>query len=215
MKKTKFLNKNFLNTIRVLIILAIILLPNTSHAVLQANPNTQYIKTQDANTWMTSIREMEASGGAMGLSETFKSDYTSKTSNNIDVHMMRTTEYGAMAILSASGYGNPSNEKAITTTTGNNTGVIKRNEYWEFTAGTSSTFATNQRYWDKYKNDDGATSKIGDALVECKRWHSTAGCSWVNSIDPVFIRGQDGVFAFMSSSGGTFCRGVAVCGEGL
>lgn len=38
----------------------------------------------------------------MGLDETFNADLTSKESNNIDVHMMRSTEYGAIAILSAS-----------------------------------------------------------------------------------------------------------------
>jgi len=32
---------------------------------------------------------------------------------------MKNTEYGAMAILSASGFGNPANTKTIETTTGN------------------------------------------------------------------------------------------------
>ena len=65
---------------------------------------------------MRAFRTMEQAGGSMGLAETLNADLTSKESNNMDVHMMRSTEYGAIAILSASGYGNPSNAQAITTT---------------------------------------------------------------------------------------------------
>ena len=75
-------------------------------AALQANPNTHVKKTATPTNWMNNIRKMEEANGAMGLSESLNSDLTSKESNNIDVHMMRATEYGAIAILSASGYGN-------------------------------------------------------------------------------------------------------------
>ena len=76
-------------------------------AALQANPNTQYKKKDSATNWISNFRKMETAGGAMGLKETLNTDLTSSSgSNGIDVHMMRTTEYGAIAILSASGYGN-------------------------------------------------------------------------------------------------------------
>lgn len=207
--------RNFL----ILIIMAIILLPNISHAGLQANPNTQYTLEARPAYWMTAIRQMEVSNEAMGLSETFNSDYTSKISNNIDVHMIRSTEYGAILILSASGYGNPSNAKEVTSTTGNNTGVmIDYGEYTEeLVAGTSSSFSTNTRYWDKYNNDSGATYKVGDSLVECREWHWSYYTKWVTSNDPFFSRSSDGIFSIfgINADAAKSCRGVAVCGEGL
>ncbi len=103
-----------------------------TQAALQANTGTQYTKTGTPGNWMTWFRQMEQAGQAMGLSETLNSDLTSTTSNGIDVHMMRSTEYGAMAILSMSGYGNSSNAQVITTTSGNNTGVIlNTNDKWQ------------------------------------------------------------------------------------
>ena len=51
--------------------------------------------------------------------------------------MMRSTEYGAIAILSASGYGNPQTlqNSAVKTTTGNKTGVYFTGNNWEWVAG--------------------------------------------------------------------------------
>ena len=50
---------------------------------------------------------------------------------------MRSTEYGAIAILSASGYGNPQTlqNSAVKTTTGNKTGVYFTGNNWEWVAG--------------------------------------------------------------------------------
>ena len=108
----------------VVVLAAMVLLPvGNVKASLQANLNTQYTKSDVLKSWMVNIRYMEKSGEAMGLSETFNPDYTSTSSNGIDVHMMKSTEYGAIAILSASGYENPKKlqESAIKTTTGNKT----------------------------------------------------------------------------------------------
>lgn len=57
--------------------------------------------------WATGIRQMEASGAGMGLNETTLNTETliSTISNNIDVHLQKNTEYGAMLILGASNYG--------------------------------------------------------------------------------------------------------------
>jgi hypothetical protein len=121
------------------------------------------------------------------------------TSNNIDVHLMKTTEYGAMAILFASGYGNPSNENAITSTTGNETGVILDGAHYEWTAGGytgAPVFSgKNARYYDSYGSDANATKanggpKTGDALGTatteqpgCRGWHKASYSSWVSSGD--------------------------------
>ena len=194
-------------------------------AALQANPNTQYTKQDSATNWISNFRKMEIAGGAMGLNETLNSDLTSSSgSNGIDVHMMRTTEYGAIAILSASGYGNPSNAKAITSTTGNETGVMVNTNQWEWNAGglQGHIFSgVNNRYFDTYtSNQDSA--RAGDALGSSKttnpgteRWHSASKSDWVDSYDPCFKRGYGGIFSFGYGGGDCYGRGVVVCGAGL
>ena len=103
-------------------IICLIFIPNKNFAVLQSNGNTP--ATYGLNDYIVNIRKMEELGGAMGLTETLNENLTSTTSNNIDVHLERNTEYGAMAILSASSYGNPNNVNNGETTTGNKTGIV-------------------------------------------------------------------------------------------
>ena len=193
-------------------------------AALQANPNTQYKKTMTPGNWMAGFRQMETAGGAMGLNETLKGDLTSESSNGIDVHMMRTTEYGAIAILSASGYGNPSNDKVITSTTGNETGIRLNTNYWEITAGgVQSIFSgVNSRYFDTYTKSQ-ASARVGDALGSSTTtnpgtagWHQASYSGWVGTYF-YFRRGYEGIFSFDSGSGSNayYGRGVAVCGTGF
>ena len=204
-------------------------------AALQANPNTQYTKKDSATNWISNFRKMETAGGAMGLNETLNTDLTSSSgSNGIDVHMMRTTEYGAIAILSASGYGNPSNAKAITTTTGNETGIMLNTSYWEITAGGASTFISgvNSRYLDIYTTSY-ASAKVGDGLGDktttnpgTARWHSANYNSWSYSSNVGFIRGKNSIFSFgmgyyvdgnisSTNDSALYSRGVVVCGTGF
>ena len=104
MKKTKLI-------LATLTIMFVALLCSTveAQAALQANSDTNY-KSENIKKpaeWMSGFRQMEEKGGGMGLSETLSGDLTSSNgSNSIDVHMMRATEYGAIAIFSSSGYGN-------------------------------------------------------------------------------------------------------------
>ena len=230
MKKTKLI-------LLTLIILLVTILLNTSEvqATLQANPNTHYKKADTPTNWMTNFRKMEETGGAMGLSETLNADLTSSSgSNNIDVHMMRTTEYGAIAILSASGYGNSQTlqSSATKTTTGNKTGVYFSGANFEFNAGglENRIFSgVNKKYYDTYTIDR-SSARVGDALGEktnngCQKWHNTNYYSWTtgagsNDEHCYFIRGNGGIFSFsFSSPSGVayrqFARGVAACGEGL
>ena len=195
-------------------------------AALQANPNTQYTKKDSATNWISNFRKMETAGGAMGLKETLNTDLTSSSgSNGIDVHMMRTTEYGAIAILSASGYGNPSNDRAITSTTGNETGVMVNTNQWEWNAGglQGSIFSgVNNRYFDTYTSNQ-ASARAGDALGSstttnpgAAEWHSASYYSWVDGSRPYFKRGNGGIFSFYGDySYGLYGRGVVVCGAGL
>ena len=221
--------KRILKLSMLSIILALILILSNKgevKAALQANPTTQYKKTDTMANWIRNFRSMETTGEAMGLTETLGTDLSpSSASNNIDVHMMKSTEYGAIAILSASGYGNPSNDRVITSTTGNNTGMIlDTNGKWEWVAGGLTTPAnTNARYWDTYTAAN-TSAKIGDALGTatttnpgCAGWHSATGSDWVNSSGPYFVRGYGGIFSFVrdNASGRNVARGVAVCGAGL
>lgn len=230
--------KKTLKTLILITIITILLILVNSmevQAALQANPNTHYKKLDVAPNWMTNFRKMEEAGGVMGLSEELNDDLTSKTSNGIDVHMMRATEYGAIAILSASGYGNSQTlqNSTIKTTTGNNTGVYFSGSSWEYVAGglSGSIFSgVNSRYYDAYTEAQ-TSAKIGDALGNatttnsgCARWHTSSESGWVNKDFPYFWRDNGGLFSFNpnyeywihyygfdSVSG----RGVAVCGQGL
>ena len=226
MKKTKLI-------LLTLIILLVTILLNTSEvqATLQANPTTHYKKSDLPTNWMTNIRKMEETGGSMGLDETLNADLTSSSgSNNIDVHMMRSTEYGAIAILSASGYGNSKTlqNSEIKTTTGNKTGVYLSGGDWEFNAGglENRIFSgVNKKYYDEYTNSINS-AKVGDALGEksnngCKGWHKGRSGEWVNISCQYFKRYYNGFFSYSndgatSSTKPASCsRGVAVCGEGL
>lgn len=218
MKKTR---KKYLMIL--FLTLSITLLPMGGvKAALQANPNTHVKKEDTPENWMKSIRKMEETNGAMGLNENLNLDLTAKESNNIDVHMMRTTEYGAIAILSASGYGNSKTlqNSSIKTTTGNKTGVYFTGKNWEWNAGGLQDHifnGVNEKYYDIYTRSN-TSKKVGDAL-ECMEWHSAEYYdSWVNNAGPYFKRDKGGLFStFRRNNDGDsfYSRGVAVCGTGL
>ena len=228
--------------VALIMLLAIAVLPvGQAQASLQSNPNTQY-KSSDQKTptdWIKQIREMETGQGSMGLNETLNGNLTaSSESNNIDVHMMRSTEYGAIAILSASGYGNPQTlqNSSTKTTTGNKTGVYFSGNNYEFVAGGLSGSAYNgvdKRYYDAYGTNNSSSydydtnksnAKVGDALGDrttankgCVKWHSASLANWVYSSNPCFKRGNGGLFSFdsLNATSTLWGRGVAVVGAGL
>lgn len=224
------MNIRFLKRILLILALMLILISinvGVVNASLQSNPNTQYKKKDILLNWMKNIRNMETVGETMGLSEVLNSDLTaSSESNGIDVHMIRSTEYGATVILSASAYGNPSNEQAITTTTGNDTGVILNTSNWEWVAGgvQGNIFSgTNGRYYDTYTTSQ-TSARVGDALGNsttsnpgCTSWHSAPKFVWFRSGRFYLLRGLGGVFSFSDNgeNSNVGCRGVAVCGGGL
>ena len=144
----------------------------------------------------------------MGLTETIdettlepnkKDDNGNIISNNLDVHMEKNTEYGALAILSASDYGNPNHIADGDTTTGNATGVVMKIN-GELVAAGKVLNATNYKNAnEKYKNiyngvlsrqsgdrknltfvgtyvkasDNGSgyDFRRGDAITETEGWH--------------------------------------------
>ena len=226
-EKTKLQTK--LTALAVTLFAAAVLPTGQVKAALQSNPNTQYKTQYYPTTWMTQIRQIETSGNAMGLSETLNSDLTSSSeSNGIDVHMMKSTEYGAIAILSASGYGNPQTlqSSSVKTTTGNKTGIYFSGSNWEWVAGglSGSIFSgVNSRYFDTYSGSQ-ASARIGDALGSasstnpgCAGWHSASNSNWVDGGVTYFVRGSGGLFCFYGYDpiNSNCARGVAVVGAGL
>ena len=151
----------------------------SSKAVLQSNGNDG--ATYNLNDWMVNVRKMEELGGAMGLSETLNSNLTSSSdSNNIDVHMQKNTEYGALAILSASSYGNPNKVNDGETTTGNVTGVVmKLNSEW-VAAGTVYEATNYANAVGRYKNIyyKNYSKRNGDAITETYGWHGSTIKNW-------------------------------------
>lgn len=168
----------------------------------------------------------------MGFEETLNSDLTpSSKSNNIDVHFMRNTEYGAMAILSASIYGNTQTlqNSTIKSTTGNVTGIYFNNDTGEYVAGVWHTIWNNidSRYYDSYSYV--GEQKVGDATGDkdsnisgCKGWHdaTTNVNEFVGGNYNIYFRGCS--YEMFRYGGGShnsgsmlFAHAVASCGEGL
>lgn len=211
--------------------MCLVCMPNLNFAVLQSNGNTP--SRYPLNTWPSKIREMEKLGGAMGLTETLNDNLTSTTSNNIDVHMEKNTEYGAMAILSASSYGNPNIIANGDTTTGNKTGIVINFNYEWVSAkndkgiGISNNIAN--RYVDLYKYSGGYTYKYGDATSETKSWHNSRYSDFFglyNAHNTGIKRAILSIFdyyGYYDGSGGnydgrvypSYSRAVVVCGKDL
>lgn len=217
------LNKKIILTSIVMLIM--LLCTSTVHAAIQSSGGAP--AKNSAETWITSVRQMESVGGGFGLSETINSDLTSSNgSNNIDVHMEKNTEYGAMAILSASSYGNPNKITNGKTTTGNETGIVinftsnnQRSEEW-----TASTFwqksfigSKKSKYRDYYMKD---TAKIGDATLETNGWHG--GNTYylrAYETDEIIYRNIWGntifEFAYTRDTYSFATRCVVIAGEGI
>ena len=211
-----------------LIVLSVLLETNNVNAALQSSGGTpaKYV----ANNWIIPIRQMESIGGGFGLSETINTNLTpSSGSNNIDIHMEKNTEYGAMAILSASSYGNPSKITSGKTTTGNETGIVINLSGEWISAGTQYTTIFKSIH-NKYKNIySGNTTKKGDATTETNGWHGTSGNVWWNYNEPTagMVRGINGIFSYISGRGTTTgydlgyvgqkyaTRCVVIVGEGI
>lgn len=175
--------KQKLNILLGTIIFAIIVLvTNKSNAGLQSNGDTP--ATKGINTWMLEIRKMQTAGGTLGLSDTI--DTTTLTSNNtnLDIHMEKNTEFGAMALLSASAYGKPDKINDGETTTGNKSGIyININKEWVAAGSQGLATKANSRYKNVYTIKDMYTvpyaPKVGDAVEETKGWHSSGSSQWI------------------------------------
>lgn len=216
----------------ILLLAFTILLTTTVKAALQSNTNTQYVTKYMPADWMTNIRNMETTGGAMGLTETINASTKLATSesNNIDVHLLRSTEYGAVTLLSISEYGNPQTIQASTikTTTGNKSGVYFSATGYEWIAGgLSGVFSgVNTRYYDLYTALNTTAAKAGDAIGDVNSvnkgtsgWHSASTLSGGYSTS-YFKRGGSGLFTiyyngYSSTGKYEYARAAVVNGNGF
>lgn len=224
------MNKKLKLTISLIVLLTCIFATNVQ-AIYQSTSSGTVAKNALINGttgFMTTVRQMEGAGQVMGLKETINASTgnATSTSNNIDVHMQKNTEYGAMIILGISDYGKQTGyihneEGGLATTTGNKSGVYglgdKNNTEW--VAGLY--YRTSENYHFRYYNSYPLTEGIqhrGDATVETKYWQGSSS-TWLYSDGPAFLRGFiGGAFSYTpagttySSSGG---RAAIVCGKGF
>lgn len=202
--------------ILTIITILFILTPN-SNAVLNSNGSTPVKQTP--NNWIINIRKIESLGGGLGLTETIKSDLTpSSASNSLDIHMEKNTEYGTMAILSASSYGNPNKIASGGTTTGNETGIVM-NLNNEWTAAVSSYLNSNysnmknasSRYINVYPTT--YVKKIGDAITETAGWHGSNTSVWTKYNNDGTFQACAAVLRSRSGSGSIFSYTFECFGE--
>lgn len=190
-----------------------------SEAMFQSIPSSSTSST--VRKWIKNVRKIEAPNYGMGLLESNINTTTlvPSTSNNIDAHMMKNTEYGAMVLLTKSDYGDYSNSS----TTGNSTGIYNVGSELVaayLTRSRNYMYRAFESVASKYKNVYSFKSKkTGDAMEETARWGGSIA-RWtyyddnVNSsnygkdpgydYDSIFMRGSSGIYSFTASHNDTY-----------
>ena len=93
---------------KLLAVLMAIIMTTNVHAALQSRPGVNAKVKTTASDFFKLMREMESVGGSFGLNATFAENVSTgeyeetSESNNIDTHMCKNTEWGTVAMLSAS-----------------------------------------------------------------------------------------------------------------
>jgi hypothetical protein len=213
-------------------ILTILISGVNVQANYQSRPDVTPKTNVNADTFFVNTRKIEEAGQGMGLASVIDGN-GNKTSGatGIDVHMMKNTEWGAVAILAASSYGQIDQNTQIglakSSTTGNKYGVFQMNDTTgEFVAGINDVVATNHgnlgkiksapaRYRDIYTGAIGnVTSKIGDGTgglpYGTQDWMGAQYKLGLGNLSKLsMIRGygavnatQNSIFSFVSSLGG-------------
>ncbi|MBR6689496.1 MAG: hypothetical protein IKL68_05720 [Clostridia bacterium] len=224
--------------LKILAVVCSLLMTTNVYAALQSRPGVDAKRDATVENMFNYIRDMESEGGALGLSANFATNATTKeyeettSSNNIDTHLCKNTEWGAIAMLSASNYGagngNVKNNYNSTTktygvtasTTGNMTGVFgmfSGAAGGEFVAGGVVSQLTvwpcdglktvSLRYIDNYKtgtsSSDFSNYIPGDATYETRTFSGNGGFFVTSGTSSLFYRGNSyGIFNFGTSYGG-------------
>lgn len=222
--KKYFSKKLFLS---IIVVLAILFMHKNVYAVGGQASGTSNLFS-DVSYFFELIRAMETSTGTLGKSSNINTDtYVDNSGNGIDCHLEKNTEYGTIALLATSEYGNATSNDNVSTGLGS-TGVFQMcNGGYEYIASTYSsekdgTPTTNNyngaltradsRYVNKYYGSK--HSITGDGLIEAGGYGN-----FVSSSNPVFKRAFPSLFASNVQSGiretYTSARAVVVCGSGL
>ena len=178
--------RKMLLAILIISIVSIMLKVNYSKAALQSNGGSP--ATKSINDWLWQIRTMQSTGGTLGLSDTIAGNLTSGN-KNLDIHMQKNTEYGALVILGTSAYGNLNKIGNGETTTGNQTGVVMRiNKEWVVGAVSNVNVTNFKNAVGRYKNiyTKDLVSKVGDAL-DIGTWHGNAANRWFRTTSNFII----------------------------
>lgn len=218
------------------LMITILLIESNVKANVQAIPTNKYEGTIYLPTkHFELIRKMETSAGPMGLNADVDETGTeTSTSNNIDVHMIKNTEWGAMAMLMNSNYGSKaSGSSEDYTTTGNASGIFAITNSSEYVAGLNCQYESSsvntqrlniinadRKYWNNYEE---ATGFVGDATTETPRWRNASLCRFTwnskpwgnNQYTGVYVRGYDSVFCFYDGFNEGASRAAVVCGGGF
>ncbi len=209
-------------TILLIVLGTVIIMPNSAHAAFQSVPEQR--DNRNVDDFFVGCRQMETSGGALGLNENLNEDYTGSTENGIDAHMALNTEWGTAALLTNSIYGageGISGANNSSTSTGNATGIYGlADNYFEITANICYGIindnyrilaGSNQMYFNAYAD---ITSKAGDAL-ECLGWLGNSSVIYPSNYDPMFVHAFGGLFGIGKIRTTNYTRAVVVCAEGL
>lgn len=176
--------RNKLSLIVISLMIIAFTMPNYSNAALQANGAS--IGADSVTNWFVKIRSMEATGGTLGLIDTINAETlegNTTNPNNLDIHLSKNTEFGAMSILATSAYGNQNKIATGGTTTGNKSGIyINLNREW-VAAGNLSSQTRYVSASGKYKNiyTTAYARKNGDTITETSGWHGSGSSVWLTS----------------------------------
>lgn len=203
----------------LIIVFAMVIIVKPVQANYQANNGTK-ATVYNMSDAMAPIRAMEGNGQVMGLTETYNGTTLKATSasNNIDVHQIKGTEWGAIALLSASQdygkKGSGTNRYVVggtnlQTTTGNVYGMYLTSDKGTYIAeGNKGYYVTDS--WDNRYINWGINTHVGSAFLN---WHNKA----YSNYDPYPItRGRNGIFSYERSiNTNKYIRACVVCGQGF
>lgn len=218
---------------KLLVVFAVVLIvtviaPIRSNAGLQANKGGTSLERVSVSEFFKGSRFMETQYGTLGKNAVFDDKYVDTTGNGIDSHMILNTEWGTVAMLTASsfGAGKEITGNSDSTSTGNESGIYNlANGMTEYTAtvngrdmnGNRWLQKADARYYNKYEG--GGTRFYGDA-TECINWLGATN-SYKNNLEtyPSLYRGIKSLFGYtITDAAGEpnmTSRAVVVCGENL
>lgn len=216
---------------KLLVVFAVALIttviaPIRSNAGLQANKGGTSLTNTTASQFFDGMRKMETQYGTLGKNAVLDDKYLDTTNNGIDVHMVLSTEWGTVALLTDSAFGVG---KGIAGTSNNSTSTGNESGVYDLAYGNQEYVSTiykgssdnekkivqaDSRYSNDYRD---ISLHLGDAL-ECRAWLGALNWQESSNSYPVLKRGDSGLFGYYTSGGGNYnrsSRAVVVCGENL